>query len=113
MDAPAPQVPGRLSVEELDGWRRQGVTLQLVDVREPWEVEICAIEGALNIPLRTLPDRLGDVAGDRPVVVLCHHGARSQNAVDYLTARGYPSALNLAGGIDAWARRIDPEMATY
>jgi rhodanese-related sulfurtransferase len=113
MDAPAPQVPGRVSVEELDGWRRQGVDVQIVDVREPWEVAICAIDGAVNIPLGTLPDHIDDIAVDRPVVVLCHHGARSQNAGEFLRSKGNGGALNLVGGIDAWARRIDPSMATY
>ena len=105
--------PARISVEDLDRWRRDGVALQLVDVREPWEVEICAIAGAVNIPLGTVPDRLDEIAADRPVVVLCHHGMRSQNAVSFLRAKGVAAAINLAGGIDAWARRIEPGMATY
>lgn len=110
---PTPRQPGRLDVEELAEWRRQGVPLQIIDVREPWEVEICALADAVNVPLGTLPGRLDAVATDRPLVLVCHHGARSQSAVNFLLSRGFGAALNLSGGIDAWARRVEPGMATY
>lgn len=100
-------VPGRLTVEELAAARAAGARLQIIDVREPWEVEICALPDARNIPLATLPGRLDEVARDRPVVVVCHHGARSQQAVNFLRGQGVPEPLNLTGGVDAWARRVD------
>jgi len=113
VSTPTPRQPGRLDVEELADWRRQGVVVQVIDVREPWEVDICALADAVNLPLASLPNRLDAVASDRPVVVVCHHGARSQSAVNFLLSRGYGAALNLTGGIDAWARRVEPGMAVY
>ncbi len=85
----------------------------LLDVREPWEVEICAMPGAVNFPMGTVPGRLAEVPEDRPVVVVCHHGARSMQVTMFLRSRGFDQASNLRGGVDAWARQIDPSMPTY
>jgi len=111
--APTPRQPGRLDVEELADWRRQGVAMQIIDVREPWEVDICALADAVKVPLASLPGRLDAIATDLPLVLVCHHGARSQSAVNFLLSRGYGAALNLSGGIDAWARRVELGMAVY
>lgn len=105
--------PAEISVEELAAWRDAGRDIALVDVREPWEAAICRLDGALNIPLNLLPSRLAEVPADRVVVVYCHHGMRSLQAVNWLQRAGRPEAVNLAGGIDAWARAIDPSMETY
>ncbi|HVJ51358.1 MAG TPA: rhodanese-like domain-containing protein [Aliidongia sp.] len=105
--------PDAITVQELDGWRSAGRALTLLDVREPWELEICRFPEALSIPLQTLPGRIGEVPADRPVVVLCHHGMRSQQAVMWLRRNGVGNAVNLDGGIDAWAREIEPEMGVY
>jgi rhodanese-related sulfurtransferase len=102
-----------ISVQELDAWRREGRDIAVLDVREPWEVEICRLAGALMIPLQTLPARLSDVPADRVVVVLCHHGMRSLQAVNWLHRAGREKAVNLTGGIDAWARQIEPAMEIY
>jgi rhodanese-related sulfurtransferase len=85
----------------------------LLDVREPWEVEICRLPDSLNIPLAQLPDRLDAVPRDTLLVVLCHHGMRSRQAVQWLRANGVAKAVNLTGGIDAWARQVDSSMRTY
>lgn len=85
----------------------------LLDVREPWEVEICAIPGAINIPMGTVPGRIGELPEDRDIVVVCHHGARSMQVTMFLRGRGFEQASNLKGGVDAWARQIDPAMPTY
>ncbi len=85
----------------------------LLDVREPWEFEICAIPGAVNLPMGTLPGRLGELPEDRDIVVVCHHGARSMQVTAFLRGRGFERVSNLGGGVDAWARQIDPGMATY
>lgn len=92
---------------------RDDRALQVVDVREGWETEICRIDGAKLIPLGELPARTGEIDSDAPVLLVCHHGARSMQATMFLRAQGYEKAMNLAGGIDAWARQIDPAMATY
>lgn len=90
----------------------------LLDVREPWEREICRIDGSRHMPMRMIPNELGDgsLAGlDRqhPIVVVCHHGIRSQQVALYLDQQGFSDVLNLRGGIDAWARDVDRGMATY
>jgi rhodanese-related sulfurtransferase len=105
--------PDTITVAELAQRRRDGQTLTLLDVREPWELEICRIEGALSIPLQQLPARAAELPGDRPLVVFCHFGGRSGQAVAWLRRSGNDQAINLAGGIDAWAREIDRTMETY
>jgi rhodanese-related sulfurtransferase len=89
---------------------RQNVTL--IDVREPWEAEICAIAGGTLVPMRSLPQRLQEIPPDKPVALYCHHGVRSLMAAGFLANHGY-EALSLAGGIARWAVEIDPEMARY
>jgi rhodanese-related sulfurtransferase len=95
-----------------------GAALELLDVREPWEYELCHIAASRAIPLGELQqrsDELGDArsSDDRPLVVICHHGMRSMNATLWLRQQGYQNAVNLAGGIDAWARLVDPAMTRY
>ncbi len=85
----------------------------LLDVREPWELDICRLEGAAHIPMRHIPDALAELDPQRPVVVICHHGIRSQQVALYLEHQGFGQVLNLRGGIDAWAHDIDRDMATY
>lgn len=85
----------------------------LLDVREPWEVEIACLEGSLQIPMQQVPGRLDDIPRDRPVVCVCHHGVRSLHVAHYLARQGFEDLFNLAGGIDAWAREIDPSCPTY
>ena len=90
-----------------------GHKLQLLDVREPVEFEICNLGGEL-IPLGELPKQTSRVRRDVPVVVICHHGFRSAQAINFLAQRyGYDNLLNLKGGIHAWAVQVDPEMRTY
>jgi sulfur-carrier protein adenylyltransferase/sulfurtransferase len=84
----------------------------LLDVREPWEVEIVALDGAVNIPLGQLADRLGELDPTVPVIAYCHHGVRSEYARQILEAGGF-DVRHLAGGIDAWARDIEPELRRY
>ena len=85
----------------------------LLDVREPWEVALCAIEGSRNLPMRQVPDALDTLEPDRETVCICHHGARSLQVALFLEQAGFKSVINLSGGIDAWAREIDPDMTTY
>lgn len=85
----------------------------LLDVREPWEFAICHIEGSINLPMRVVAERLGEIATDRTIVVICHHGIRSASVADFLRRNQYPDILNLAGGIAAWADDVDPTMPRY
>jgi rhodanese-related sulfurtransferase len=85
----------------------------LLDVREFWEFRICHIDGSRLLPMRQVPGALAELAPDRPVVVICHHGIRSQQVARFLEQQGFSQVYNLRGGVDAWARDVDPSMATY
>jgi rhodanese-related sulfurtransferase len=102
-----------ITAQELKDRLARSAHIQLVDVREPSEFEICNLGGEL-IPLGDLPKQASRIRRDVPVVVICHHGFRSAQAINYLTQRlGYDNLLNLKGGIHAWATEIDPDMSVY
>jgi rhodanese-related sulfurtransferase len=90
-----------------------GESFCLLDVREPWEIAIAAIPGALTIPMHELPARLTELDAAAEIIVMCHAGGRSQRAADYLAAQGYLRVSNLHGGITAWSRDIDPDVPEY
>jgi rhodanese-related sulfurtransferase len=104
-----------LTVSELAHWLADAQRAKpvLLDVREPWETQICHIDGSALMPMREVPARFGDIEPDQPVVCICHHGGRSAHVAMFLNRQGYGDVYNLTGGIDAWARQIDRAMATY
>jgi adenylyltransferase/sulfurtransferase len=102
-----------VSVEELRAMRESGEDFVLVDVREPHEVSICAFPESVRIPLGTLPQQVHRLSTADAIVVHCRTGGRSAKAVEFLRQAGYRKVKNLAGGIDAWAERIDPTMPRY
>ncbi len=106
-------LPIEIDVATLAAWREEGVAHAVLDVREPWEIEIAALEGALAVPMGEVPARLGELPADVPLVVLCHHGGRSMRVTAWLRSRGLGMAINLGGGIDAWSREVDPAVPTY
>lgn len=85
----------------------------LLDVREPWEFEICHIAGSTLVPMRGIPAALGQLDPARETVVICHHGIRSRQVAWYLERMGFTRIVNLSGGVDAWAREVDPGMPVY
>jgi len=85
----------------------------LLDVREPWEFELCHLSGALLVPMSQLPHQLETLNPHQETVVICHHGIRSQHVGIFLERMGFTQVINLKGGIDAWARDVDPKMPTY
>ena len=93
--------------------RGRAGSVQVVDVREPWEWEIARIEGAALLPLSELPGRLAEVDPRADIVTVCHHGQRSGQARDLLRAAGFTRVRSLAGGIDQWAQDVEPGMARY
>jgi rhodanese-related sulfurtransferase len=107
--ASAPQT----SVAELKRLMDAGTTLCLLDVREDWEVAIARLPGSLHIPLNEIPRRLKELDAAAAIIVLCKAGGRSQMVADYLMSQGVSQVSNLRGGIDAWARDIDPTMPAY
>ena len=104
--------PFAIDAATLARWRAAGAC-RLLDVREAWELEICGFDDAIHIPLAELPARIGEAPTDKPLVVVCHHGARSAHATVLLRRSGVARAVNLDGGVDAWARVVDPAMAVY
>jgi adenylyltransferase/sulfurtransferase len=101
--------PRHLQQARQEGKRR----LVVMDVREPHEWEIAHLEGALLVPLRQLPSRLGEIDSHADIVTYCHHGSRSMRAVEILRGAGFSNVRSLAGGIDAWAEQVEPGMARY
>ncbi len=85
----------------------------LLDVREPFEYEIAALAGSILIPMQEIPERLSDLDKNQAIVVICHHGMRSQQVAYFLDRQGFNFIYNLTGGIDAWARACDSGMALY
>jgi rhodanese-related sulfurtransferase len=91
-----------------------GEDIQLVDVREEMEYAYCHIAGSVLIPLGEVPRRADEIRPDGPVVLICHHGVRSAQALGYLQHRlGRQNLLNLKGGIDAWSREVDASVLVY
>jgi len=86
---------------------------ELIDVREPFEYEIARIDGAKLIPLGEIAERVNELQRERPIVVHCHSGQRSAQAVRLLQQRGFANLYNLEGGIDAWSDQIDPSVPKY
>ena len=95
-----------------DGLQKQPAPL-LLDVREEDEVRLCALPGSLHIPMNLIPLRHNELPDDIPIIVYCHHGIRSLNVARYLAHVGFENVANLQGGIDAWARQIDPSLPRY
>ena len=93
--------------------RAAGKAHMVLDVREARELDICRLEGALHIPMAEIPACTDDLPTKEPLVVICHHGARSQMVVDFLRDAGFDNAVNLDGGIDAWACEVDQSMRRY
>ena len=102
-----------ISVAEFRRRQKAGEAFLLVDVREPWEFEVCRIEGAKLMPMRTIPANLQALDGDEDVICYCHHGQRSLDVAAWLRAQGVESAQSLAGGIERWSREIDPTVPRY
>lgn len=85
----------------------------LLDVREPWEHQLCAIEGSLHIPMAHIPQSLNRLDPDQEIITICHHGMRSMQVASFLLRSGFSKVINLQGGVNSWARQVDPTMATY
>jgi rhodanese-related sulfurtransferase len=85
----------------------------LLDVREPWEFEICHLPGSINIPMGQVPQQVDTLESSDEYIVICHHGVRSLQVIQYLQRQSFRELINLDGGVDAWARQVDPDMAVY
>lgn len=105
----------QLSVTALKAWLDDPARPRpvLLDVREPWEYETAKLHGSTLVPMRAIPARVQELDREADTVVICHHGGRSMQVAMFLERAGFGRVYNLAGGVDAWARQVDPSMATY
>jgi len=103
-----------ITAEAFSALRKQPNAPLLLDVREPWEYQTTRLPDSTLIPMGEIPSRAHtELDPDTPIVVLCHHGARSLSVTMWLRNQGFDHAQSLAGGIDAWSRTIDPTIPRY
>src|SRR5881397_2463542 len=102
-----------MSAHELKRKMDAREAFELIDVREPFEYEIARIDGAKLIPLGEIAERADELQREQPIVIHCHSGGRSTEAVRLLQQRGFTNVYNLKGGIDAWSDQIDPSVPKY
>jgi adenylyltransferase/sulfurtransferase len=102
-----------MSARELKRKMDASEGFELIDVREPFEYEIARIDGSKLIPLGEIAERTGELQREQTIVVHCHSGGRSAEAVRLLQQRGFTNVYNLEGGIDAWSDEIDPSVPKY
>ena len=109
---PGPQIPVETPArirERLDG----GEDLLLIDVREPEEVAIAGIKGALVRPMSQADGWIDTLPREGNLVIFCHHGIRSMHVALALADRGHTNVTNMAGGIDLWSTQVDPDVPRY
>jgi rhodanese-related sulfurtransferase len=104
MEISAPELKARI-----DGHRAP----TLLDVRQDWETKLCRLPNAVHIPIEELELRTEELNPEDEIVVYCHQGVRSAAVAQYLRQLGFKSVHNLSGGLDAWARTVDPAMRRY
>jgi rhodanese-related sulfurtransferase len=109
----AAPLPLEIEPADLAALRCQAGGYALLDVREPWEFAICGFPEAIHRPLGALVGQEHDLPQDRPLIVICHTGRRSLLATQHLRRLGWSRAINLRGGVEAYALEVDPGMARY
>jgi rhodanese-related sulfurtransferase len=103
-----------LSPREFIARRAAGTEMTLLDVREDWETQLAAVPSRIvHIPMGQIADRLAELDPKTPTVVICRSGGRSLQVARFLASHGFDSVLNLAGGILAWSRDVDPQIPQY
>ena len=85
----------------------------LLDVRQPWECDVCRIENSVLLPMSQITAEYKSLDFDRETVVICHHGISSRRVGLYLEEAGFSNIINLSGGVAQWAKTVDEEMPTY
>ena len=102
----------RMDAQQLAEYLQDAQPL-LLDVREPWEFDICHLDNSVNIPMGQIPLNMEQIESAQECVVICHHGVRSMQVIQCLQQQGMDALINLDGGVDAWARQVDSNMAVY
>ena len=106
---------GQVQADELQAWLADDARAKplVLDVREPWEHEICSIPDSRLLPMQEIPARWQELPADAAIVVVCHHGMRSLRAAQFLRQHGFAHAQSMRGGIDAWSDMVDPATPRY
>lgn len=104
-----------ISCEDVQQLLQSGEPFAFIDCREADEYDVCRIAGAKLLPMSELRDRLPELESHRSerIVIHCHHGGRSLRVAAFLRQQGFDQAQSMAGGIDAWSARIDPQVPRY
>ena len=103
-----------ISASEVNSMLKRGDEFTLLDVREPSELEKARIEGSTSIPMGDVPMRAHqELDPEKHIVVLCHHGVRSLSVTTWLRQQGFEKVQSVRGGIDGWARTVDPKIPLY
>jgi len=103
-----------ISAGQVKSLQKRGETFTLLDVREPWEYETARLAGAKLIPMGDIPTRAHqELDPDDHIIVMCHHGVRSLTVTNWLRQQGFEKAQSMRGGIDGWARTVDPKVPLY
>jgi rhodanese-related sulfurtransferase len=103
-----------ISAGQVQALRKNGEIFVILDVREPWEFDTARIEGAKNIPMGDVPARAHqELDPEEHIVVVCHHGVRSLTVTNWLRQQGFEKTQSMRGGIDGWARTVDPKVPLY
>jgi adenylyltransferase/sulfurtransferase len=102
-----------MTAKELKARLDSGRPPVLLDVRQDWETRLCRLENAVHIPIEEIELRSEELDRTSEIVVYCHQGVRSAAVAEYLRSLGFGDVKNLAGGLDFWARTVDPTMRRY
>jgi rhodanese-related sulfurtransferase len=102
-----------MSPTEFSERAASGAAPVLLDVREPWELEIARLADAVHIPMGEIPSRFRELTPEHEIVVMCRSGGRSAQVARFLQQQGYQRVWNLRGGILAWADELDPSLPAY
>lgn len=103
-----------ISASQVKALENSGGSFTLLDVREPWEYETARLEGSKHIPMGDVPSRAHqELDPDDHIIVMCHRGVRSLTVTNWLRQQGFEKAQSMRGGIDGWARTVDPKVPLY
>jgi rhodanese-related sulfurtransferase len=106
-------MPEDISAQALRSLLEEKRPIVLLDVREEWETRLCRLDNSTHIPIEEIEFRTVELDPGDEIVVYCHHGVRSAAVASYLRGLGFAKAVNLEGGLDLWARTVDPSMPRY
>ena len=106
----AQQLKAHLDACQLESNKQQPL---LLDVRQPWEFDVCKIENSMLVPMSQIPAEFESLDFNHETVVICHHGIRSRSVGRYLEQAGFSKIINLSGGVAQWAETVDNQMAKY